>query len=176
MDETENTRDGGFWRTRPVCWSADILQSYADHPESTSLEPHILNRDPAGRAGAYPADPVPRLFLIKPHPGGVSALYYWREDRIYPVSSVKAGFAIALEDAGYLTRICEEVGPAEAGRPRSWTNLLGKIPEIREVLATDIQAFYDGDPAAYSTDEIILSYPGLMAISDLPDRPRAPGS
>ncbi|MGI6051270.1 MAG: serine O-acetyltransferase EpsC [Bilifractor sp.] len=43
--------------------------------------------------------------------------------------------------------------------------LLEKIPALREVLATDIQAFYDGDPAAYSYDEIILSYPGLMAIS-----------
>ena len=40
-----------------------------------------------------------------------------------------------------------------------------KIPELREILSTDIQAFYDGDPAAYSFDEIILSYPGLMAIS-----------
>jgi len=43
--------------------------------------------------------------------------------------------------------------------------LLEKIPDLREILATDIQAFYDGDPAAYSYDEIILSYPGLMAIS-----------
>ncbi len=43
--------------------------------------------------------------------------------------------------------------------------LLHKIPELREILATDIQAFYDGDPAAYSYDEIILSYPGLMTIS-----------
>ena len=43
--------------------------------------------------------------------------------------------------------------------------LLEKIPELREILSTDIQAFYDGDPAAYSFDEIILSYPGLMAIS-----------
>ncbi|MDO4621873.1 MAG: serine O-acetyltransferase EpsC [Eubacteriales bacterium] len=43
--------------------------------------------------------------------------------------------------------------------------LIARIPDIREVLATDIQAFYDGDPAAYSFDEIILSYPGLLAIS-----------
>ena len=31
------------------------------------------------------------------------------------------------------------------------------IPKIREYLYTDIQAAYDGDPAAYSTDEIIFS-------------------
>lgn len=42
---------------------------------------------------------------------------------------------------------------------------ISKIPEIREYLYTDIQAAYDGDPAAYSTDEIIFSYPGVFAIT-----------
>ncbi len=40
-----------------------------------------------------------------------------------------------------------------------------RIPVLREYLATDIQAAYDGDPAAYSTDEIIFSYPGVTAIT-----------
>ena len=40
-----------------------------------------------------------------------------------------------------------------------------KIPEIREYLDTDVQAAYDGDPAAFSTDEIIFSYPGIFAIT-----------
>lgn len=39
-----------------------------------------------------------------------------------------------------------------------------KIPEIRTTLATDIEAAFDGDPAAYSRDEIIFSYPGIFAI------------
>lgn len=43
-------------------------------------------------------------------------------------------------------------------------NLIGKIPRIREVLEGDVQAAYDGDPAAKSFDEIIFSYPGLRAI------------
>jgi len=38
-----------------------------------------------------------------------------------------------------------------------------KIPKIREYLDTDVQACYLGDPAAYSKEEIILSYPGLLA-------------
>ncbi|MGN1098394.1 MAG: serine O-acetyltransferase EpsC [Clostridia bacterium] len=42
---------------------------------------------------------------------------------------------------------------------------LEKIPKLREYLYTDIQAAYDGDPAAYSTDEIIFSYPGVFAIT-----------
>jgi len=43
-------------------------------------------------------------------------------------------------------------------------DFLGKLPKIREYIETDVQAAYDGDPAAYNTDEIIYSYPGLYAI------------
>jgi len=43
--------------------------------------------------------------------------------------------------------------------------LLEKIPEIRALLRGDIQAAYDGDPAAKSTDEVILSYPCVLAIA-----------
>lgn len=42
---------------------------------------------------------------------------------------------------------------------------LAKLPNIKELLATDVQAAFDGDPAAQSEDEIIVSYPGLFAIS-----------
>lgn len=38
------------------------------------------------------------------------------------------------------------------------------IPKIREYIETDVQAAYEGDPAAYNKDEIIFSYPGLYAI------------
>lgn len=44
-------------------------------------------------------------------------------------------------------------------------NFLLQIPTIREYLYTDVQAAYDGDPAAYSTDEVIFSYPGIFAIT-----------
>jgi serine O-acetyltransferase len=38
------------------------------------------------------------------------------------------------------------------------------LPRIRRLLATDVQAAYDGDPAAQDADEIICCYPGLEAI------------
>ncbi|MFP3154878.1 serine acetyltransferase [Lachnospiraceae bacterium ZAX-1] len=41
---------------------------------------------------------------------------------------------------------------------------LEKIPEIRAILSTDIDAAFDGDPASHNKDEIILSYPGIFAI------------
>ena len=42
---------------------------------------------------------------------------------------------------------------------------LEKLPELLEILVTDVQASYDGDPAASSKHEIIFSYPGFFAIS-----------
>ncbi|MCR5677991.1 MAG: serine O-acetyltransferase [Agathobacter sp.] len=38
-----------------------------------------------------------------------------------------------------------------------------QIPKIREYVDTDVQADFDGDPAAFNKNEIILTYPGLMA-------------
>lgn len=43
--------------------------------------------------------------------------------------------------------------------------LLEKIPEIRQLLAGDIEAAYGGDPAAVSAEEVILSYPCVLAIT-----------
>jgi serine O-acetyltransferase len=40
-----------------------------------------------------------------------------------------------------------------------------RLPEVRRLLQTDVQAAYEGDPAARSYEEIILAYPGLEAIA-----------
>ena len=42
---------------------------------------------------------------------------------------------------------------------------LRRIPKVREYVETDVEATFDGDPAAYNRNEIILSYPGLLAIT-----------
>ncbi len=42
---------------------------------------------------------------------------------------------------------------------------LQKVPMLREILAGDVQAAYDGDPAAKSLDEIIFSYPCILAVT-----------
>lgn len=44
-------------------------------------------------------------------------------------------------------------------------DLLQAIPGIREILHTDVQAAVSGDPAACSAAEVIMSYPGVAAIS-----------
>ena len=43
-------------------------------------------------------------------------------------------------------------------------SFLLKLPEIQRMLLTDVQAAFDGDPAAQSKEEIIFSYPGFFAI------------
>ena len=44
-------------------------------------------------------------------------------------------------------------------------HLLESLPSIREMLKEDVGAAYDGDPAAKSYEEIVLSYPGILAIA-----------
>ncbi|MBR2834217.1 MAG: serine acetyltransferase [Coriobacteriales bacterium] len=44
------------------------------------------------------------------------------------------------------------------------STFLSKLPGIQRTLLTDVQAAFDGDPAAQSKEEIIFSYPGFFAI------------
>ena len=95
----------------------------------------------------------------------------------YRTYTVKNNISILLEDIIYnLTKqiaVVLKYAPQhqnpdndvrEAEAERITFAFLDKIPKIREYIETDIQAFYDGDPAAYNKDEIICTYPGLYAI------------
>lgn len=55
--------------------------------------------------------------------------------------------------------------PCDKKARRIVMDFLDRIPAIREVLAGDVQAAYDGDPAASNTDEVIMAYPGVLAVS-----------
>jgi len=54
---------------------------------------------------------------------------------------------------------CQERGQQEAIR------FLEYLPEIRKILTTDVHAAYQGDPAAKTIDEVVISYPGVLAIT-----------
>jgi serine O-acetyltransferase len=43
--------------------------------------------------------------------------------------------------------------------------VLKRIPDLRRILATDVQAAFDGDPACHTTDEVVFCYPGFEAIT-----------
>jgi serine O-acetyltransferase len=55
-------------------------------------------------------------------------------------------------------------GCSESAR-RASAELLDRLPAIRDALILDVQAAYDGDPAAQSLDEVILAYPGMLAVT-----------
>ena len=56
---------------------------------------------------------------------------------------------------------CMQIKDSESAAYR----IISKIPEIKCALIKDAQAMYEGDPAASSPEEVILSYPGFLAIS-----------
>ena len=63
-----------------------------------------------------------------------------------------------------------ETAPPEFGecapRAHELTEIfLRRLPQIRGLLIRDVQAAFDGDPAALNLDEIILAYPGVLAVS-----------
>ena len=56
--------------------------------------------------------------------------------------------------------VCGEQARQLTGR------FLAALPQVRRLLASDVQAAYEGDPAAGSPDETILCYPGILAITN----------
>jgi len=73
--------------------------------------------------------------------------------------------AVGLED-----QMTKSMQVADPGCPMEKTRgvllrFLHALPGVRELLRTDIEAAYEGDPAALSNEEIILSYPCLEAIA-----------
>ncbi len=74
-----------------------------------------------------------------------------------------------LEDIHYILKKQIEIAlngsESKMDAENAVESFIGAIPKIREYLDTDVKAAFDGDPAAYSTDEIIFSYPGLYAIT-----------
>ncbi len=59
----------------------------------------------------------------------------------------------------------DEIRETEEKADRITIEFFRRIPKIREYLDSDLEAFFDGDPAAESRDEIILCYPGFYAIT-----------
>ncbi|MEO1128780.1 MAG: serine O-acetyltransferase [Planctomycetota bacterium] len=77
----------------------------------------------------------------------------------------------AEEQIRSVLRYASDLGPGQLDsseadqRARETTrSFLEQIPELRRLLALDVQAAYDGDPAARHPDETIFCYPGIEAI------------
>ena len=94
-------------------------------------------------------------------------------DKTYRIYNARHNLSMLIEDVMYnlnhqiglvLQGTMEEAAAMEKAQELS-LQFFREIPAVRAVAQTDVEAFYAGDPAAYSVDEIIFSYPGLFAIT-----------
>ena len=79
-------------------------------------------------------------------------------DRVTHALQEQVRRVLVLEEGHDETESRARAGEATAA-------FLARLPEVRRLLLADVQAAYEGDPAARSHDEIILSYPGLLAVT-----------
>lgn len=76
-----------------------------------------------------------------------------------PLLAVQLTMELEYEQS--VTGTCDDIA---AEVRRVITGLAGRLPEIRRVLDTDLEAAYAGDPAARSVDEVLLCYPCVTAV------------
>ena len=96
---------------------------------------------------------------------------YFRE-RSFRMYNAKHHLSMLMEDVMYnlnrqikLVLQNEGVEAAEERAQEVCLAFFEQIPTVRALVQTDVQAAYDGDPAATSKDEVIFCYPGLFAIT-----------
>ena len=81
---------------------------------------------------------------------------------VYELLSEEIYKAFRQECGHHATGNCEA---CQEQAEESCLKLMRTVPGLRKLLALDVQAALDGDPAAKSCDEVIFSYPGMMAIT-----------
>ena len=97
----------------------------------------------------------------------------YSRDKSYRIYNAKHNLSMLIEDVLYnlqkqmalvLQASMDDDTAREQAR-RSSLEFIGRIPAVRAMVQTDVEAAYEGDPAATSYDEIIFCYPGLFAIT-----------
>ena len=73
--------------------------------------------------------------------------------------------ARALQHEDYVSGGENNATDYEARGQAMAIKFLESIPDLRRVLATDVRAAFDGDPACKTVDEVIFCYPGLEAVT-----------
>ena len=94
---------------------------------------------------------------------------YFREKN-YRIYNAKHNLSMLIEDVMYnlshqIGLVFLENGRTEQDAKDVCLEFLSRIPAVRAMVQTDLQAAYDGDPAATGMAEVIFSYPGLFAIT-----------
>ena len=95
------------------------------------------------------------------------------KEKTYRIYNARHNLSMLIEDVMYnlnkqLTLIFKGTMEESAAKEKAQEvslNFFRAIPAVRAVAQTDVEAFYAGDPAAFSVEEIIFCYPGLFAIT-----------
>ncbi len=136
-----------------------ILEDYQNGRSIDKMDP-FLNPDKE-----VVIDMIGKLLRIV-YPG-------FSRERTYRIYNAKHNLSMLIEDVMYnlnkqIAIVLRESVGEEAAQEKAQElsiRFFRAIPEVRAVVQTDVEAFYEGDPAAYSTDEIVFCYPGLFAIT-----------
>lgn len=138
----------------PARWVQKLMDSYRDHGGVNSSEGAGL---PSKPEIAALCTRLMQLLFPGYHDDGSLAekeLLALTADRVGGLAAdLRRAFQAAL------------AGKDEAGASATVAKLFDELPAIRAMLRTDVEAAYEGDPAARTRDEIILSYPCLEAIA-----------
>ena len=87
-------------------------------------------------------------------------------EKTYRIYNAKHNLSMLIEDVMFnLNRQVGLVIQDQQEAQRICLAFFRAIPQVRALVQTDLQASYDGDPAAAGKEEIIFSYPGLFAIT-----------
>ena len=152
---------------RQAEFSGRLLSALMDLPQAT-VEALLASYEavPLGNAADVPRLPsknevgdLCRDLLRMVFPGRLSGrLIGPRESRVRI-----AEVATNLEEQ--IRRTLSAEGSPERSARELTLEFLEKVPGIREIIATDLEAAFEGDPAARSVGEILLSYPCVDAIT-----------
>ncbi len=87
-------------------------------------------------------------------------------EKTYRIYNAKHNLSMLIEDVMFnLNRQVGLVVQDKQEAERICLAFFREIPKVRALVQTDLQASYEGDPAASGKEEIIFSYPGLFAIT-----------
>lgn len=163
--------------------SSDAPQTPANPPRNSTVEALIASYGSDPRAHRIGRRFLPsREEIVEIVESILELLYpgYWGRTNIESkelARHVERSAGSLRTRLGQQVELCvlhrEEVTGRGFDETSQWVQVAGRIadafldalPGIRRTLIQDVQAAFDGDPAAKSLDEVILAYPGVLAVS-----------
>jgi len=143
---------------------AEIVATYGDVSKINHLDDRPL---PSRQAVQEIIDGLKEVL----YPGYFGRRHFTPQNIAYLIGDRVYGVYRALAEQVYLGILhdcrrtqgqCNHCGDLAADTAAEF---MRRLPRVRKMLEGDVQAAYDGDPAAKSLDEIIFSYPGVEAVT-----------